>query len=220
MKPPASAEETDKPITPADMRSRATARPSAILATVLWACGSPNQAAYLTEVHGDQEHIEAVRAEVARFAGPDFQVKSLQRRALVEILDLDQWTSSDKVTHAVARAAIIAQEIIKVVSLRKRFGGSQLALVSLPRETSRKLINAGRLRTGMVSCRVRMADTKVRCFRCLAFGHTSNKCEGPDRTACCRRCGEAGHKAANCSASDQAVSAFARVVEVAKVTSS
>lgn len=107
-----------------------------------------------------------------------------------------------------------------MVSLRKRFGGSQMALVSLPMEVSRKLINVGRLRIGMVSCRVRTADTKIRCFRCLAFRHTSNKCDGPDRTACCRRCGEAGHKAANCSASDSAAIAFARVVDAAKATPS
>ncbi|CAI6358435.1 unnamed protein product [Macrosiphum euphorbiae] len=205
-KPPTSAEvaeKTEKAEKPGATRPRARARPSAILVNVgdmqfpelaKKIRGGVNQAiigdsvvgmrqaksgGLLIEVRGDQEHIEAVRAEVARSAGPDVQVKSLQQRALVEILDLDQWTSSDEVNQAVAGAASIGQDTVKVVSLRKRFVGSQLALVSLPQVASRKLTNAGRLRIGMVSCRVRMADTKVRCFHCLAFGHTSNNCEGP-----------------------------------------
>lgn len=172
----------------------------------------------LIEVRGDAEHIEAVRAEVAKSAGPDVLVKSLQQRALVEILDLDEWTNTGEVNQAVASAANIDQDNIKVVSLRKRFGGSQLALVSLPQEASRRLVSAGRLRIGMVSCRVRIAATKLRCFRCLTFGHTAKECSGPDRTECCRHCGETGHKAASCGAADQAVSAFARVVQGPKST--
>jgi len=107
-----------------------------------------------------------------------------------------------------------------VISLRKRFGSSQLALVSLPQEATRRLVNAGRLRIGMISCRVRIADTKIRCFCCLTFGHTADKCEGPDRTECCRRCGETGHKAVSCCVAEQAVSAFSRVVQGFKSTPS
>lgn len=106
----------------------------------------------------------------------------------------------------------VGLESVKVVSLRKRFGGIQMALVSLPLEASKGLINSGRLRIGMVSCRVRIAETKVRCFRCLTFGHTSKTCDGPDRNKCCRRCGEAGHKAASCSADALVVSTFAKIV--------
>lgn len=127
-KPPAKEEKTNKTEKPAATRSRARARPSAILVNVgtdqfpelaKRIRGSVNQAitgdsvvgicqaengGLLIEVRGDQEHIEAVRAKVARSAGSDVQVKTLQQRALVEIQDLDQWTSSDEVNHTVASA--------------------------------------------------------------------------------------------------------------------
>lgn len=53
-------------------------------------------------------------------------------------------------------------EQIRVFSLRKGFGGSQSALVLLPVGPARELFNSGRLRVGMISCRVRMADQKLK----------------------------------------------------------
>lgn len=154
----------------------------------------------LIEVHGDRNRVEAVRAEVARSVGPEFEVRALQQSTLVEIRDLDQWTSSKEVLQAVSSSAGVEQDIVKVVSLRKRFGDSQLALVSLPLGEARGLTSHGRLKVGMVSCRVRLAATKVKCFRCLTHGHTLKACQGPDRSECCRRCSENGHKAAACKA--------------------
>jgi len=145
----------------------------------------------LIEVRGDQTQVEAVRAEVARSAGSEVEVRALQQRALVEICDLDQWTTPDEIVAAMSTAAdAVGRDVIKVVSLRKRFGGSQTALVSISLGASRGLINSGRLLVGMVCCRDRMADPKVRCFRCLSW-HMAKDCGGPDRTNCCRRCGEA-----------------------------
>lgn len=110
----------------------------------------------LIEVRGDQTQIEAVRAEVAKSAGPETEVRTLQQRALIEIRDLDQWTSSKEVLDEVCRSTGVGQEAVKVISLRKRFGDSQMALVSLPLSDSRGLVSSGRLRVGMVSCRVRL----------------------------------------------------------------
>jgi len=112
----------------------------------------------------------------------------------------------------VANATGTGAETLKAVGLKKRFGGTQMALVSLPLDASRKIVDAGRLRVGLVSCRVRLAEAKTRCFRCLAFGHTAKLCDGPDRTSCCRRCGEAGHLVAGCCATAAAVQEFAKLV--------
>jgi len=166
----------------------------------------------LIEVRGDQTQVEAVRAEVARSAGSEVEVRALQQRALVEIGDLDQWTSTDEIVAAMSTAAVIGQDVIKVVSLRERYGGSQTALVSVPLGASRELINSSRLLVGMVYCRVRMADPKVRCFLCLSYGHMAKDCGGPERTKCCRRCGGTEHKAVGCSAPASAVSEFVKLL--------
>lgn len=128
---------------------------------------------------------------------------------MVEVRDLDQWTSSNEVFQAVSSSVGVDQEAVKVVSLKKRFGDSQIVLVSLPLGEVRGLISHGRLRVGMVRGRVRMAEAKVRCFRCLAYGHTHKACQGPERSECCRRCGEVGHKAASCCATPVAARKFA-----------
>lgn len=154
----------------------------------------------LIEVRGNQTQIEAVRAEVAKSAGPGNEVRTLQQRALVEVRDLDQWTSSNEVLDEVCRSTCADQEAVKVISLRKRFGDSQMALVSLPLSDSRLLVSSGRLRIGMISCRVRMAEPKRRCFRCLAYGHSSKDCDGPDRSKWCKRCGSQSHFAKDCNA--------------------
>lgn len=70
----------------------------------------------------------------------------------------------------------------------------------------------------MVCGRVRIASVKVRCFRCLVYGHTRKACQGPDRSESCRRCGELGHKAVTCKAAAQAVDAFARILGAEQVS--
>jgi len=164
----------------------------------------------LIEVRGDQARFDAVRAEISRSAGSEVEVRALQQRVMVEVRDLDQWSTVEEVAVATAAATGISSENFRVFSLRKRFGGSQSALVSLPVGPSRELLNSGRLRVGMISCRVRLADQKLRCFRCFCSGHTAKECSGPDRSGNCRRCGESGHKVAACSATATAAGVFAK----------
>ncbi|CAI6375039.1 unnamed protein product [Macrosiphum euphorbiae] len=170
----------------------------------------------LIEVRGNPEEVSAVRAEIARSAGAEIGVRTLQQRELVEIRDLDQWSDGPEVLEAITSATGCDPSTIRLVRMRKRFGGAQLALVSAPKEVTQVIVSQGRLRVGMVSCSVRHCDAKVRCFKCLAYGHEAKSCQGPDRTECCRRCGETGHKAANCSATDQAANVFAEVLQASK----
>jgi len=142
----------------------------------------------LIQLKGDQQQIEAVRAEVSRSVGDDVKVRSLQQKTMLEIRDLDQWTDSEEVAGAVAAETRVDQDALKVISVRQRYGGTQAAVVLVPTASCQKMLAQGHIRVGMVSCRVRLAETKVRCFRCLAFGPTSDKCDGPDRSACYRRC--------------------------------
>lgn len=164
----------------------------------------------LIEVRGNTEDVSAVRAEIARSAGADIGVRTLQQRELLEVRDLDQWSDGPEVLAAIASATGCDTGVLRLAGLRKRYGGAQLALVSAPKEVTQAILKQGRLRVGMVSCSVRICDEKIRCFRCLAYGHTAKDCSGPDRTECCRRCGQNGHFAKVCAATQDDALLFAK----------
>ncbi|KAE9542319.1 hypothetical protein AGLY_003446 [Aphis glycines] len=174
----------------------------------------------LIEVRGDVSQVEAIRSEIARSAGEEVTVKTLRQNSLLEIRDLDQWSTAEEIALAVASSVGVGRDALKVLGIRKSFGGSQKAVVLAPSASVRGLLASGRIKVGMVSCRVRLSDQKSRCFRCLAFGHMARDCSGPDRTLCCRRCGEAGHKAASCCATPVAAQEFAKLVGAAASNSS
>jgi len=167
----------------------------------------------LIEIRGDENEVNKIKSEVSRTAGDDAKVMILQQRTLLEIRDIDAWAVKEDIIDFITRETSGAREAISVISLRSTYGSTQTALVLMPTCQARGIVDKGRLRVSLVSCRVWVAERKLsRCFRCLTFGHMSGQCKGPDRITCCRRCGEDGHKAADCSATELAVSAFARVV--------
>lgn len=165
----------------------------------------------LIEVRGDSAQVEAVRAEVARSAGPEVAVRTMVTRSVIEVRDLDEWTTNAEIVEAVAAAAVCGKDDVKVLNLRKLPGGAQTAIVLAPPEVARKVLG-GRLRVGMVSCRVRVREERTRCFRCLAFGHLAKDCTGADRSGCCWSCGDGGHKAAACSATAESKKEFANAL--------
>lgn len=67
----------------------------------------------LFEVRGDVAQVEAVRSEIANSAGEDVVVKLLNQNSLVEIRDLDQWSTKDEVAAAIASTAGVGSETIK-----------------------------------------------------------------------------------------------------------
>jgi len=167
----------------------------------------------LIEIKGDSDEVEAVRAEVSKSAGDGIEVRSLQQRTLLDVRDLDQWTSEEEVVDAVAEATGASRDTLRVISLRKGFGGNQVALILAPTVLCHNVLAHGRVRIDMVNCKVRQGEQKTRCFRCLSFDHMSSQCKGPDRSQCCRLCGATGHRAVHCDASHIAVKEFTAQLE-------
>ncbi|XP_025196607.1 uncharacterized protein LOC112595569 [Melanaphis sacchari] len=175
-----------------------------------------NSGGLLIEVRGDPSQVEAVRAEVSRLAGDEIEVRSLQQRTTLEIKDLDEWSTKEEVISSLLASYGTEGEIFKVASLRRQYGGTQVAVVTAPSAIAQKAISAGRLRVGMVSCRIRLHEGKERCFRCLSFGHMSKACKGKNRSGCCWRCGASGHLAANCKAERETILSFQKTLEAGK----
>jgi len=169
--------------------------------------------ALLIEVRGDSTTVETVRTEIARAAGEGVGVKALQEKCSVEIRDLDSWTSREEVAEAIARDTTLSTEEVSVVSLRSQYGGTQAAIIVVPRSSAQALLKAGRVRVGMISCRLRVADRPNRCFRCLGTGHVSATCTAKDRRTCCRRCGADGHFAVECTATIEEARSFFRTLK-------
>jgi len=166
----------------------------------------------LLEVRGDVAAVEALRVEIAKSAGQDANVRLLQQKTMLEIRDIDAWTNKQDIAESIERETAVAKSNIHVVSLRASYGGTQTALVLLPVSQARAIVDKGRLKISVVSCRVRQAERSVRCFRCLAYGHDSKTCQGVDRSANCRRCGKTGHKAKDCKAEADEATAFKSVL--------
>lgn len=116
----------------------------------------------LIELKGNQKQIEGIRAEISRAARADIMVKSFQQRILVEIRDLDLWTDVDEVADAVVAATGASSEASKVLNLRTRHGGTQTALLLIPATASHSVLKNGRIHIGLVNCRIRQVDQRVK----------------------------------------------------------
>lgn len=174
----------------------------------------------LLEVNEQETTIGALKEEISKLVeGEAVTVSALSQRSVVELRDVDSWSDRDEVTQALASVSGLPKKDVQIISLRRDFGGSQVAVAVLPAGAAKKLVEKGRARIGLVNCRVRSGQTHTRCFRCLAMGHVSKSCTGPDRSTCCRRCGALGHQAKDCDAERGVAAAFSKVLNQEETTS-
>lgn len=149
--------------------------------------------------------------------GEEALIKSKVKHTLLEIRDLDEIATKEEVKVAIQKAMDndIEVGLDSVKSIRKAYGGTQTAVVSLPTAVSEKLTRVGKLRVGWVSCRVRELIRPLKCFRCWQYGHLSKDCQSEaDRSDCCMKCGEVGHKANGCNSEPRCLLCSGKGTEV------
>lgn len=154
----------------------------------------------LIEIDGDPKSVGDVRDEITRIAGGEASISELSQNGLLEVRDIDNWSDKVEVRQAIGNEAGIPLDAVHIISLRKTYAGTQTAIALLPLRVAVALASKVRVRISLVNCRVRMAEKRTRCYRCLGMGHTSKDCTGPDRGGRCLRCGVTGHRAAQCDA--------------------
>jgi len=79
----------------------------------------------LGEVQGDISAANVVKTEFARVTGDIGRVKMLSQKTALEIKDLTEWRNIEDVRAALHGAVKAEQGEIKVISLRRSYGGVQ-----------------------------------------------------------------------------------------------
>ncbi|XP_037898457.1 uncharacterized protein LOC119643184 [Glossina fuscipes] len=152
----------------------------------------------LLQLDKNGKKTEELKNAVSSLLGDQALVRSLKQRGTVECRDVDEITSKRDICEAIKSQYGLAKA--EIVGLRKAYGGTQTATISLSQEEANKLLAGGKLRVGWVVCRLREHRALVKCYRCLEFGQIAKQCKAIcDRSKVCRRCVEDWRIAKVCS---------------------
>ncbi|XP_043064424.1 uncharacterized protein LOC122320310 [Drosophila ficusphila] len=104
------------------------------------------------------------------------EVKELKELVQVEIRDTAEFSSKDDIIQAVFTNYEGDIPPAAIPSLRKTYGGTLIARMSIPPVLAEKILAEGKIRIDWAHCRVRKSVEPKRCYKCLAFGHMALHC--------------------------------------------
>ncbi|XP_015124082.1 uncharacterized protein LOC107046091 [Diachasma alloeum] len=144
---------------------------------------------------------QVLHSTIAGLLEEDAEALSKGPQENIEIKDLDDMITKEEILEALCKTAgnevQMTQDAIRF--LRKAYGGTQTALVTLPVLVAKILGDHGKIQIGWVNCRVRRVERPVKCFKCWYYGHLATKCTSiVDRSKLCVKCSTTGHKASDC----------------------
>nr|CAH7745932.1 unnamed protein product [Callosobruchus chinensis] len=125
---------------------------------------------------------------------------------VIHITDLDVLITEEDLQAELRKAlGVDNNNVFRVSGLRPTKDGNQAATIIVDRNLGAELLRKGRLKVGLVQCRLWERVTVTRCYRCLVTGHSAKDCKGPDRSQSCLNCGQEGHRAKECQGKPQCV---------------
>lgn len=120
-----------------------------------------------------------------------------ENRIKVQITDIDA-----NITETALKEEIVQNlehELdIKIESLKPVYGEMQTGIVQLRKTPGTELVKKGRIKIGIVMCRVIEYVQLRRCYRCWSPDHMAARCNGPDRSKHCLKYGGLDHMVAAC----------------------
>jgi len=76
----------------------------------------------LIELREHPTTVEMVRAELARTAGEGIGVRTLQKKEVINISDLNEWSDKPEIIEAVSKATGAHHSQISILNLRRQYG--------------------------------------------------------------------------------------------------
>lgn len=144
------------------------------------------------------------RHTIKEVLGTTAEVRALTHEIVLEIRDIDEVTDREDVHEALVNLSeeFKTLQLSAIKSLRRAYGGTQTATISLSAGLANRLLEVAKIRIGWVRCRIREKISPRRCFKCLDFGHLTSNCRSQlDHSGKCLRCGGTGHKIKTCKES-------------------
>ena len=120
---------------------------------------------------------------------------------MLQIKDIYGVTTKEEVLESLNKFTDSMKDISisPIKSLRRAYGNTQTALLSLSAPLANTLLTTAKIKTGWVVCRIRQKIKPRKYFKCLDYRHTAAKCKSDmDYRNCCFKCGENGHKIREC----------------------
>lgn len=142
---------------------------------------------------------EEYQGLVKEALGEDATVRSLTQETILECRYIDEVSNVSDVYLALKKEfgdKFIQESCVK--NMRKAYGDTQTAIISLPTSTANEILKVGKVKIGWTVCPIRAKVQPKSCFRCLEYGHMKHECTGIDRSKVCMKCGTEGHIAKLC----------------------
>ena len=123
---------------------------------------------------------------------------SKPRKMILEIRHMDESTCDTEVTEALQ--VKLGRDVGDIgLKIYRGYGHTKTAVFTVPELDGENLLKDSRIAIGWNMCRVRKRVEVTQCCKCLGFGHTRAKCNGPERKGACWKCGQEGHQKKKCN---------------------
>lgn len=137
---------------------------------------------------------------IEKALGSETTVKALTQQVAIECRNLDAITTAGEVWTALKeQGGLEVNQSDKPIRMRRSYGETQTATISLPAADANKLLQLGKVKIGWSVCTIKIVTQLLRCYKCTEYGHQARTCKGVDRSAACWKCGGDGHKALGCN---------------------